>query len=516
MLEESGVRVVRSRSVQQTLTTIEQTPGPCVVVVSLSVGSQAPEQIFSAVADRRAHHKAPLEGVATSDPGRSNLRRAKNLGLDAVYAWPDGAFSQIARLVSAAPNVVMRRFAERAPAARALGLSFGLGIDAHIVNISASGAMLDCDQTGTAVESIGFEFSVGGAAQAPIFAKVVWREPRGERVRLGLQFVDVSEATRNAIARFVEETNVIRVGGARAEQRPAPPGGFKVRVHHGKRRDYFRLDDSDGGLTLVPDRPFFVPYEIGDHVEVVPTSALDGLTRFGARLVARQQHDPGRIDSRISWTLERDGARHDDVTDPRITIGPGAAPPPAPALTVDPRWTPLARALDTLALGQDPFAGHDWFVVVPAPPKGGVSGLSARTFTLSLKGGSTVLLFTEPDRFLALPRQGAEATRISIGRSEAADVPVPNATVSKVHALLHWNPTRAGWDIEDVGSSNGTRLRANAFASDETKLLPLIREPLHPSTIVRLGKQRLHVLSAEDLRATCKLLLSQRRSPRSD
>lgn len=514
LLEESGVRVVRSRSVQQTLTTLEQTPGPCVVVVSLSVGSQAPEQIFSAIADRRDRHKAPVEGVATSDPGRSNLRRAKNLGLDAVYAWPDGAFSQIARLVSAAPNVVMRRFAERAPAARALGLRFGLGIDARIMNISASGAMLDCDQTGTAVESIGFEFSVGGAPQPPIFAKVVWREPRGERVRLGLQFVDVSETTRSAIARFVEETNVIRVGGARAEQRPAPPGGFKVRVHHGTRRDYFRLEDTEGALTLIPDRPFFVPYELGDRVEVVPTSAHDGLTRFGARLVARQQHDPGRIDSRISWSIERDGANRDDVTDPRITLSSSA--PPGPALTVDPRWTPLARALDALALGQDPFAGHDWFVVVPAPPKGSGAGLSARTFTLSLKGGSTVLLFTEPDRFLALPPQGNSPTRISIGRSDAADVPVANTTVSKIHALLHWNATRHGWDIEDVGSSNGTRLRASAFASEESKLLPLVREPLHPSTIVRLGKQRLHVLSAEDLRATCKLLLSQRRSARGD
>lgn len=515
LLEESGVRVVRSRSVNQTLASIDECSGPCVVVVSLSVGSQAPEQIFGAIADRQAARAAPLQGIATSDPGRSNLRRAKNLGLDAVYAWPDGAFSQVVRLLAAAPNVVMRRFAERAPAARALGLRFGLGIDARIVNISATGAMLDCDQTGARVESIGFEFMVGGTPQPPIFAKVVWREPRGERVRLGLQFVDVSETTRGAIARFVEETNVIKVGGARAEQRPTPPGGHKVRVHHGTRRDYFRLDDSDGTLMLVPDRPFFVPYELGDTVEVVPAHANGGPPRFTARVVARQQQDADRIDSRISWVLERNQGDHEPVTDPRMTLAPSHdSSPAASSPTVDPRWSPLSHALELMAQGHDPFAGEGWFVVVPAPPQGATGSLSARTFTLSLKGAGTVLLFGEQDRYLALPPTGSEAFRVSIGRGDVADVPVANTTVSKLHALLHWNPTIPGWEIEDVGSSNGTRLRADAFAGEERKLLPTVREPLRRGNVVRLGKQRLHLVSSEELRATCALLAGQRRSAR--
>ena len=54
LLEDSGVRVVRSRSVNQTLAAVDATTGPCVVVVSLSVGSQAPELIFMGLRERQA------------------------------------------------------------------------------------------------------------------------------------------------------------------------------------------------------------------------------------------------------------------------------------------------------------------------------------------------------------------------------------------------------------------------------------------------------------------------------
>lgn len=513
LLEGSGVRVVRSRTVEQTLAAVEAGGSPSVVVVSLSVGGQGPEQILAELKKRQAEREATVHVVATSSPGRSNLRRARQLGLDAVYAWPEGAFAQIAKVLAAAPNVVLRRFAERAPVARALGLHFGFGIDARIVNISTTGAMLESDQTGAQVESVGFEFSVGGTPQPPIFAKVVWREPYGERVRLGLQFVDISDATSQAIARFVEESNVMRVGGARAEQRLKPMGGQKVRVVHGKRRDYFRIEDSDGTLTLVPNKHFFVPYELGDEIEVVPATGTSGPRRLRARIVARQPLDPERIDSRIAWRIAPVSEARDDVTDPRGTLRPSSdgGAIDGGALGADARWQQLAHAIDLLAKGEDPFAGRTHFVVIPAPPQGLNAKLGARTFTLTLKGAGTLLLFHERDRYLALPPAQTEAFRVTVGRGEAVDVPIANATVSKLHVLLHWSPALGSWEIEDVGSSNGTRIRADAFSGEERRVMPTVREPLRRGNVVRLGKQRLHLLSVDELRATCSLLLAQRR-----
>lgn len=517
LLEDGGVRVVRSRSVNQTLAAVDGTAAPCVVVVSLSVGSQAPEQVVAGLRAREGARRAALHLVPTSEPGRSNLRRAKKLGLDAVYAWPDGAFAQVVRVLGAAPNVMMRRFSERAPVARMLGLHLGFGIEARIVNISTTGAMLESDQTGAQVESVGFEFSVGGVPQPPIFAQVVWREPRGTRMRLGLRFVDVSEATSNAIARFVEETNVMRVGGARAELRPAPPGGHKVRVHHGKRRDYFRLEDADGTLLLVPEGQFFVPYQIGDRVEVVPASGARGPARFQARVIERQQLDLDRIDGRVCWVLASALAGDDGSTDPHGTsaLASDVGIASSVARPTDPRWQPLGHAVDLLLQGKDPFAGHSHLVVVPAPPQGIGGKLGARTFTLSIKGAGTLLVFHEHDRYLALPPTGGEAFRVTVGRADGVDVLVASSTVSKLHALLHWNPTLGAWELEDVGSSNGTRIRADAFAREEHKLLPTTRQPLRCGNVVRLGKQRLHLVTADELRASCALLVTQRRTARA-
>src|SRR6185295_12295722 len=48
-----------------------------------------------------------------------------------------------------------------------------------------------------------------------------------------------------------------------------------------------------------------------------------------------------------------------------------------------------------------------------------------------------------------LPRK----TEITIGRSETADLPIPDSSVSRRHALLKIGPK---WSVEDMGSSNGT------------------------------------------------------------
>jgi hypothetical protein len=530
LLEEAGVDVQRHRTVTATIAAmndaLRKRSGPCVVVVSLSVGSQAPEQILGAIREHQHAGSARVHVVPTSADGH-NARRAQALGLDAVFSWPEGAFGEVVRVVApgvadgGGAQVVLRRFAERAPAARVLGLHFGAGLQARIVNISTTGAMLECAQGSGDIESIGFEFSVGGASFPPVFGRVVWRETRGDRERLGLQFVDVSDKTRAAIARFVQDTNVVRVGGQRASTRATPTTGEKVRVQHGKRRDYFRLEHDDGGLALVPDEPFFVPYALGDVVDVAPVARSGGAS-FSARIVARQQRDPDRIDSRIAWLIER-------VRAIPAQLERATTLPPRPAHehnghngqtehheahdqhegdAVGASWVALATAVDALAAATEPFGDSHEFLVLPSVHRAG-EGFSARTFALRADGTPRLVLH-EHDRFFALPRAHG-AFRITVGRGDAVDIRIEHPLVSKVHALLHWHPEH-GWSVEDTGSKNGTHVAADAFAVDDRAVPPSSPTSLQHGNVLRIGPQRMHFASAETLRAAAADLLTRRRA----
>jgi DNA-binding NtrC family response regulator len=59
-----------------------------------------------------------------------------------------------------------------------------------------------------------------------------------------------------------------------------------------------------------------------------------------------------------------------------------------------------------------------------------------------------------------LPRSGD----VSLGRSESADVQVPDPLMSRVHAILHIGPQLA---ISDLGSSNGTIVRGSRIPANE-------------------------------------------------
>ena len=57
---------------------------------------------------------------------------------------------------------------------------------------------------------------------------------------------------------------------------------------------------------------------------------------------------------------------------------------------------------------------------------------------------------------------------LSIGRADDCDLVVEEATVSRHHALLRRTPE--GWDLRDVGSTNGTRL--NGWRVERAALRP--------------------------------------------
>ena len=74
----------------------------------------------------------------------------------------------------------------------------------------------------------------------------------------------------------------------------------------------------------------------------------------------------------------------------------------------------------------------------------------------------------EPARTeLRLPDTTARV-ELSIGRSDDCDLIVEEATVSRRHALLRRTPE--GWQLRDVGSTNGTRL--NGWRVESAALRP--------------------------------------------
>jgi transcriptional regulator with GAF, ATPase, and Fis domain len=70
-----------------------------------------------------------------------------------------------------------------------------------------------------------------------------------------------------------------------------------------------------------------------------------------------------------------------------------------------------------------------------------------------------------------------ETGTITIGRGKDCGIPIDHRSVSRVHAALHLG---ASVEVEDLGSSNGTRLSGKLIE-------PHTREPLRAGTIIELG-----------------------------
>ncbi|KYF75892.1 Fis family transcriptional regulator, partial [Sorangium cellulosum] len=91
----------------------------------------------------------------------------------------------------------------------------------------------------------------------------------------------------------------------------------------------------------------------------------------------------------------------------------------------------------------------------------------------------------------ALPRSGS----VVLGREDDADVCVPDASVSRRHATLHLGPPLR---IEDLGSSNGTRVRTRHSSAATERLIDVGKGAparnaaveLSPGDVIYLGAAR--------------------------
>ena len=73
-----------------------------------------------------------------------------------------------------------------------------------------------------------------------------------------------------------------------------------------------------------------------------------------------------------------------------------------------------------------------------------------------------------------------DGDRLIVGSAPESDVVVGDASVSRIHAMLHQLNGR--WFIEDCGSRNGTAVNGQQLTS---------LQPLRPNDEVRLGRARL-------------------------
>ena len=111
----------------------------------------------------------------------------------------------------------------------------------------------------------------------------------------------------------------------------------------------------------------------------------------------------------------------------------------------------------------------------------GAQGNQAPRAARELEQGAAVLRVLRG--FYAGLEVPMDRQRIVIGRGREADLAVAEPTISRQHAAIAWDG--AGWVLEDLGSTNGTRVngrraaRARLAAGDEIELgrLSLRLEP---------------------------------------
>ena len=83
---------------------------------------------------------------------------------------------------------------------------------------------------------------------------------------------------------------------------------------------------------------------------------------------------------------------------------------------------------------------------------------------------------------------------VTIGRATSSDVVLDDTSVSRLHALLQYEPRGAQWFLSDAGSRNGTRLNG-------LKLEPRTRGQVQDGAELTLGDASLRFFTPQGLLA---------------
>lgn len=300
-----GLQVVESKSVAQTVAAVEAGVGRRgVVLVDLGVGGNAPERIARVV----QQHPGFSLIACTLQMSGGLTSRGQKLGVDRVCVFPEGALTRVFELAPDVPRLEMRRSSERALIQAELA---GAVLPGTLVNLSATGALIEVKSEDANVDVVSFAFQIPGT-EAPVEfrGRVCWRDPGPVRTGLGVAFLNLSEATRASLARFVSSLNVIRIGAASSPPSPvSKPEKVRVQRVGDSRVDYFDLDgdvaDEEGAL-VVPRGDFSVWWNVGDRISVRRQQNGKSLTVVAA-VVARVALDPDRVDGRIAWRVRQTG-----------------------------------------------------------------------------------------------------------------------------------------------------------------------------------------------------------------
>ncbi len=311
-----GLPIVTSSSVAQTLAAAAAATRVC-VLVDLGVGGHGPEKIARALRD---HPKAELMACTTQRHAQLTSR-ARQLGVDRVFIFPEGALSRVFELSPDVPRLEMRRTAERAQIGEQLQ---GDLLHGTLVNISATGALIEIDPSQADVDEVRFAFGIPGAVAEPVTlrGRVCWRGADAKKTRVGVSFIGVDDVTREALSRFVQGQNVLRVVAPGAPPpSPSPATRLeKVRVQRigDSRVDFFALqmEPGDDDALLVPRVPFIVWWNTGDLLSV-----RRGTTTTTFQVVERVPLEPQRVDGRVGWRIRPDAADASG-TDGRTTPTP--------------------------------------------------------------------------------------------------------------------------------------------------------------------------------------------------
>ncbi len=132
----------------------------------------------------------------------------------------------------------------------------------------------------------------------------------------------------------------------------------------------------------------------------------------------------------------------------------------------------------------------------PSPRRGGATG------TLNYQLSQQALMGAHPlaGQVFELVAKDGKAPRVKVGRTDANDVAIVDASVSGEHCVFHFG--KEGARVEDAGSTNGTYLNGDRLSAH-------VPCPIDDEDVLTLGRYNFAYLSPKVFYLTLALLSRQ-------